>query len=83
MEHLRHLINGQYADRLSLFNFFEKNVRIVMSKGERYFLSLEISVAPFVCCEKRAKTDWISFIIKLFIFYDFCVIFKSPMTKHF
>lgn len=82
MEHLRHLINGQYADRLLLFNFFGKNVRIVMSKGERYFLSLKISVAPFVAV-RRAKTDWISFIIKLFIFYDFCVIFKSPMTKYF
>ena len=53
-----------------------------MLKGERYFLSLEISVAPFVAV-RRAKTDWISFIIKLFIFYDFCVIFKSPMAKYF
>ena len=55
VEHLRHLINGQYADRLSLFNLFGKNVRIVMSKGECYFLSLEISVAPFVAVRKELK----------------------------
>lgn len=82
MEHLRHLINGQYADRLSLFNFFEKNVRIVMSKGERYFLSLEISVAPFVAVRKELKLIG-SLLLSSCIFYDFCVIFKSPMTKHF